>query len=285
MRKYLKNIINSNITLKRFYFAVMVLLNKGYYIKNPNKVLFDGWGMVTVTKPAWTDSEVCNAVQFKSVNSRIIKLIQNHKLLLSQFNQKAVLTELAQLQWRHYIVYTSVFLAIKAIGKKKFIAVELGVCDGLTAAYAINAIIDNPKVSGQMILMDAWQAMRDSDLLSAEKGSVGAYSYLSLKNTINNLNNFPFDTKYIKGYIPESLNNPEIPDNIDWLHIDLNSSQPTILALDFFWPKINKGGVVLLDDYGFVGYEDTRLSIDRWSNIHNVILIAIPTGQAILLKT
>jgi hypothetical protein len=99
-----------------------------------------------------------------------------------------------------------------------------------------------------------------------------------------NLNNFPFDSVYIKGYVPEILNNIEVPETLDWLHIDLNASQPTVASLDFFWDRMRSGGIALLDDYGFIGYEETRKAVDQWVNKRNVFLLAMPTGQAIIFK-
>ena len=188
------------------------------------------------------------------------------------------------MQWRHYIVYSSILVAGNSRTYDDFIAVELGVCDGLTAAYAIEAMTDHIRKEAKIYLIDAWQAMRGSELLKEEKGSVGAYSYLSLSNTINNLSNFFFNSVYIKGYVPEILADPEIPAYLDWLHIDLNASQPTVAAIDFFWGRIRAGGIILLDDYGFIGYDETRKAVDKWVNKSNAFLLAIPTGQAIIFK-
>lgn len=284
MKNYLKRLVLSNSILKKLYFGALVVMGRAYCYKNTQPVLFEGWGMVSVNKPSWMDSENNYSKTFLEVNSKIIKLVEQDKINLSQFDRKAVSVELKQLQWRHYIVYSSILLAGNSRTYDDFIAIELGVCDGLTAAYAIEAMTDHIGKEAKIYLIDAWEAMRESELLKEEKGAVGAYSYLSLSNTINNLSNFVFNSVYIKGYVPEILADAEIPAYLDWLHIDLNASQPTVAAIDFFWERIRAGGIILLDDYGFIGYDETRKAVDKWVNKSNAFLLAIPTGQAIIFK-
>ena len=263
---------------------MLVASGKANCYKSPSEVQFEGWGMFSINAPPWRKSENVYLKKFHATNSKILNLVGENKFNLTQFNREAVLVELDQLQWRHYVVYSSILLAKNAKRGEKFSAVEIGVCDGLTAAYAIDAIKGSIGGDGKMYLIDSWGAMRDSDLLNAEKGSIGAYGYLSLENTINNLNNFPFDFTYIKGYVPEILNSDNVPKALDWLHIDLNAAQPTIAALDFFWNRVRVGGIILLDDYGFLGYEETRNAVNLWTNKNGAFLLAMPTGQAIIFK-
>ena len=85
-----------------------------------------------------------------------------------------------------------------------------------------------------------------------------------------------------QGYIPESLNKkPDAPDSIFYLHIDLNSAKPTESALDFFYPRLVPGGVILFDDYGWDAYEDTKNAIENFFTNKPGILMKLPTGQAI----
>ena len=42
------------------------------------------------------------------------------------------------------------------------------------------------------------------------------------------------------------------PESIIYLHIDLNSSELTLAALDFFFPKLVHGGIIIFDDYGWI---------------------------------
>ena len=58
-------------------------------------------------------------------------------------------------------------------------------------------------------------------------------------------------------------------------------SKPTESALDFFYPRLVPGGVILFDDYGWDAYEDTKNAIENFFTNKPGILMKLPTGQAI----
>ena len=74
---------------------------------------------------------------------------------------------------------------------------------------------------------------------------------------------------------------PESPHSIVYLHIDLNSAKPTLAALNFFYPRLVKGGVILFDDYGWREYKDTKKVVDEFFSSKPGILLKLATGQAI----
>ena len=86
-----------------------------------------------------------------------------------------------------------------------------------------------------------------------------------------------------EGFIPGSFATATNPEKIMWLHIDLNSSQPTLAALEFFFDRLQKGGVVLFDDYA--GYPDTKRITDTFFKDKPGILLPLPTGQAVFFKS
>ena len=85
-----------------------------------------------------------------------------------------------------------------------------------------------------------------------------------------------------QGYIPNLFNTlPKSPENIIYLHIDLNSAKPTISTLEYFLPRLVPGGVILFDDYGWSPYFDTKNAIDEFFYDKSGTLLKLPTGQAI----
>ena len=77
----------------------------------------------------------------------------------------------------------------------------------------------------------------------------------------------------------------ENPDNLSWLHIDLNSSKITQECLNFFYDKIENNGVILFDDYAHIHFEDTRKIIDEFLFNKEGNFLHFPTGQAFFIKT
>ena len=174
-------------------------------------------------------------------------------------------------------------MAISRTSNSEINFVEAGVCDGLTASYALSALSKDNKKK-MIYLYDSWQEMRTTDLTKSEMGAAGKYSYLSLERTQNNLKDYKNSSQFIKGYIPEIFSKQPGPDKVSWIHIDLNSSLPTQKTLEHFFPRLISGGIVLFDDYGHNGYIDSRLVIDQFFVECEGFLMPLPTGQAIFFK-
>lgn len=87
----------------------------------------------------------------------------------------------------------------------------------------------------------------------------------------------------VKGAVPDSLSNVVI-DRVAYLHLDMNCAEPERAALEFFWPRIVKGGIVVFDDYGFSGHTEQKKVADTFSNSHGLKVLYLPTGQGILIK-
>lgn len=246
---------------------------------------FDGWKMATGTRPPWMNGGTNTlSKHFTEADSLLKKLVTERKIILTQFNQKNVRSELEGLTWRHYLVYWSAMYSIENTKSKNKNFAEFGVCDGLTSFYAIAAAKDS-QLPFEVYLYDAWEGMKKELLLDSEKSSVGSYSYLNLENTKNNLSYLGVkQLVFNKGYIPEVFNSADNPGQLVWLHIDLNSAMPTLCTLEKFWNLLEVGGLVLLDDFAWPGYEDTQVEVEKWACKKNCNILQLPTGQAIIFK-
>ena len=157
------------------------------------------------------------------------------------------------------------------------------VCDGLTAFFALRELrrLSN---RAKMHLYDAWAPMRKEYPLELEQQSTLRYSNISMQRVKKNLSEFD-NIVYHPGYIPESLHiEPPSPEKIFYLHIDLNSAMPTVAALEHFFPKLARGGVILFDDYGWIPYNSTKKAVDKFFVDKPGILLPLPTGQAIYYR-
>jgi hypothetical protein len=164
--------------------------------------------------------------------------------------------------------------------------VEAGVWEGMTVYFAASALKEETGVNRnyRLFLYDAWDSMKSEYLTTEELGAVGNYSYLSLDRTKANLKEFEEHCEFVKGYIPEIFSQNPGPSELSWLHIDLNSSMPTQKTLEQFVPKLLSGGVVIFDDYGWGGFDETKKVADEYFSKKDGILMPLPTGQAIFFK-
>ena len=256
----------------------------------PTNISFNGWGMIATTNLPWKNTSNIDSLNFERINLSLIKLVKKKKFIISQLLREEkkeknkinhVLKTLEELKWRHYIVYISALLAKKS-SKKNINFVECGVCDGLTIYYALNALKN--KKNFKIFLYDSWKEMKKKYLNKNELHHLGDYNYLNLNNTQNNLKKFNKNLIYNVGYIPEIFKKHRYPNNLSWLHIDLNVYKPTIDVLNFFYKKLLVGGIILLDDYNHLSYEPTKINKDKFFKNKKGQFISFPTGQAIFIK-
>ena len=226
------------------------------------------------------------SIGYKNAESKILDRLKKKKFYLSQFSYKIKnfqdnLDIIKDLRYRHYYVYYSSLLAFNNTSSKNI--VECGVCDGLTVFFCMSLYSKNK--NSKFYLYDSWSAMRAKELIKKdEKINIGRYDNLDIENTKRNLTEFKDKIVYNKGFIPDIFHKANNPKNISWLHIDLNSSMPTLESLNFFYPKLEKNGVILFDDYGGVGYEKTRSIIEDFFMSKKIDFLHLPTGQAIVIK-
>lgn len=93
---------------------------------------------------------------------------------------------------------------------------------------------------------------------------------------------FP-NIKVIKGRVPEVLNAGS-PDQIAFLHVDMNNAAAEIAALDQLYERVSPGGVILFDDYA---WETSRAQYDAeraWFAARGEAVLPLPTGQGLFVK-
>ena len=284
MRAIIKKLIKRNQALMVVFNILKYLTGKAS-VTTVNPICFDGWKMATGTRTPWMNGGT-NAFSrsFSETDFLLKTLVAEKKIVLTQFNPCNVTPELEGLTWRHFIVYWSATYSIQNTKSERKNLAEFGVCDGLTAYYAISAA-KKLQVSFEAYLYDAWEEMKSEFLLDSEKSSAGSYSYLNLENTKNNLSYLSVEQLiFNKGYIPEVFGSAQNPDQLVWIHIDLNSAMPTIQALDKFWDLLEVGGLILFDDFAWPGYEDTQNQVEKWMLNKKCNILHLPTGQAIIFK-
>lgn len=252
---------------------------------------FFGWDMYTPHSPPWKRKDKTSQ-NFNMQNSKLLELLYSENFISTYFSTiKDKGPVLHSLKWRHYNIFWSVTFAIKNTNSVQKNFVECGVLDGLSTYFSITSSISEKISNQKFYLYDSWGPMGDDFLTESElkiknfstwKGS--KYTNIDIEVTKSNLRNFEDFVVYNKGYITDELEYAENPNSLVWMHIDLNSAKPTLSALNYFHDKMLKGGVILFDDYGWRGYEDTRKTIDKFFETKNGTLLSLPTGQAIYFK-
>lgn len=89
--------------------------------------------------------------------------------------------------------------------------------------------------------------------------------------------------KIIKGVVPDSLH-ASAPSTIAYLHVDMNSPAPEIRALDVLFDRVVPGGVIILDDYGWILHKTQKEAADRFMSARGYDILELPTGQGLAIK-
>ena len=85
-----------------------------------------------------------------------------------------------------------------------------------------------------------------------------------------------------KGYLPDTLQEKS-PEQIAYLHIDLNAPKPEIAVLEQLFPRMVSGGVIIFDDYGWVEFIQQRKAEDRFMKERGYEILELPTGQGLVI--
>lgn len=95
----------------------------------------------------------------------------------------------------------------------------------------------------------------------------------------------PFDFVHLyKGWIPERF--PAIADRrFKFVHIDVDLYQPYVDSIEFFYPRLFDGGVIVFDDYGSAGFPGARKAVDEMRERFKPSLsLYFPLGGAAWVK-
>jgi O-methyltransferase len=86
-----------------------------------------------------------------------------------------------------------------------------------------------------------------------------------------------------KGWIPERF--PDVADQrFSFVHIDVDLKQPTLQSVEFFYPRLNEGGILICDDYGFATCPGATTAVDGFLGDKTEKMIRLPGGAGFLIK-
>lgn len=196
---------------------------------------------------------------------------------------------------RSYVLLQYLVQSFKLINiYNKINVVECGVYKGLSSYQMLNSI----KIQGydnniSYHIFDSFEGLsrRESNdienellpekslsnmLIDNEEGILAC----PLQQVKDNLKSFQ-NVNYYKGWIPDKFGEVENL-QFSFVHIDLDLYQPIIDSLRFFYPRMIKGGIIIIDDYGFLDWPGAKKATEEFMQEVSSDLIRLPTGQAII---
>jgi O-methyltransferase len=182
------------------------------------------------------------------------------------------------IQYRAYVCCWAATQAAKVPGD----FVECGVNEGWLSLTMCH-YLDFNTLDKSFFLFDTYRGIPGEQITERERVRAALHVYPECyERTRQKFSPFP-KAKLIRGLVPDTLPTVEI-DKVSYLSIDMNIVKPERAAIEFFWPKLSAGGVVVLDDYAFGGYEAQHESMDEFASKVGANILTLPTGQGLIIK-
>ncbi|HVC61322.1 MAG TPA: TylF/MycF/NovP-related O-methyltransferase [Acetobacteraceae bacterium] len=86
-----------------------------------------------------------------------------------------------------------------------------------------------------------------------------------------------------QGKVPDVLARAA-PDQIAFLHIDMNNAEAEQGALEVLFDRVSPGGMIVFDDYGWTYYRAQMDAVDAFMGARGLSVLELPTGQGLAVK-
>ncbi len=184
------------------------------------------------------------------------------------------------IEWRVYVCCWAAVQALQHEGDFIECGVNAGVLSRAVADY-----VSFEKLQRRFFLMDTFEGLPEEQLVPAEIriGLHKRYKYKDLyASTRESFKKYP-NVEFVRGRIPETL--AGVPaTKVAYLSIDMNAVVPEIAAATHFWDLLVPGGVIVLDDYNWRRHAMQREAFDAFARERDVKVLALPTGQGLIVK-
>ena len=163
---------------------------------------------------------------------------------------------------------------------------EFGVFRGGTAYMTLDNTEPHPG-DRRFFLFDTFEGTPSDELTSTETAEglgEGQYAGTSVEYVTDLLDRWSDRIEIREGDVAKTLGETETGP-LAFVHLDMNASAPTAIALEYVYPRLVAGGIVVFDDYGDPHYRDQRAVIEGFFAGLPEEAIALPSGQAFAIRT
>jgi SAM-dependent methyltransferase len=182
------------------------------------------------------------------------------------------------IRWRARVF--QFFLKQRIPGK----CIELGTAHGFMFYCALKKF-ENEGIdfSGSKIfLIDKFDQKKVDPITGMVLSDLERNYSIDAESTIKRFSCFE-EVSVVMGTVPEVLTTFDTTE-ISFLHIDLNTAQAEVAGLKLLYESLKLGAIVLLDDYGFPNYVESRISHDQLADELGYEILSLPTGQGLIIK-
>ena len=157
---------------------------------------------------------------------------------------------------------------------------ECGVYRGGTALLLSRVLEGREKA---LHLLDSFTGLPAPDPEKDPDLEQGVFKATSAQAVNDLLGGFSGTLRIHEGWIPSTFEGLE-DSRFSFVHIDVDLYRSTLDCLEFFYPRLSPGAVIVFDDYGFPAARGEKRAVDEFFADRPEAPLALPTGQAIVTK-
>ena len=161
------------------------------------------------------------------------------------------------------------------------------------SAYIIANLLESHSFQGTLHIFDAFEGghsekhEKDRNLRikqTPKKIKRGLMPFKSSEEEVRKcLEDFQF-IKFYKGWIPDRFRDVE-DQHFSFVLIDVDLYQATLDSLDFFFPRMVEGGVIICDTYGVTQFPGATKAVDEFLTHHQCSMFyEVPMGSCFIMK-
>ena len=133
----------------------------------------------------------------------------------------------------------------------------------------------------KLVLFDSFEGMERVSR-TADRHQRGDFADTSLESVQHVVGTESF-IEYRKGWIPKTFAGLEAR-TFCFAHVDLDLYQSILDCLEFVYPRMPPGAVIVFDDYGFPSCPGARQAVEQFFSARPEAPLALSTGQALVVK-
>ena len=159
---------------------------------------------------------------------------------------------------------------------------ELGVYRGNSAALLAHYARENNR---SVFLFDTFEGFNAADMAGIDANKKQEFTDTSLDLVRQNIGNE--SVTFVKGHFPRTVTEDIADRKFAVVHLDCDLHDPIKAGLEFFYPRLSAGGLIIVHDYAGVYWDGVKIAVDEYVRQIGQCVIVIPdkSGTAMIRKS
>jgi hypothetical protein len=161
---------------------------------------------------------------------------------------------------------------------------ELGVWRGNSAAVLAHFAAQSGR---EVFLFDTFEGFSNQDIRGVDAGVRLAFADTSLELVRSTIGEDSRVCRFVKGHFPESIEAGHRSTTYAAVSLDCDLYEPMRAGLEFFYPRMPRGGMLLVHDYSSSLWPGAKQAVDEFCKQTGELVILMPdkSGSALVRKS